>query len=73
MKVEDKSESHTHEAPEDPKKEKSVRIMNAFIIGFMVGIVIYSVLAKTVGLVTLIPLFFIYKMVNKPKKSKSSE
>lgn len=67
MKGQNKSESTIPEGSKDPGKEKSVRITNAFIIGFMVGIVIYSVLANTVGLVTLIPLFIIYKLVNKPK------
>jgi hypothetical protein len=68
MKEKNKSESTLMEESQDHGKEKSIRVMNAFIIGFMVGIVIYSVLANTVGLVTLIPLFIIYRLVNKPKK-----
>lgn len=44
--------------------------MNAVLIGFLVGIVIYSVVKNTLGLVTLIPLFFAYKLVNKSNKNK---
>tara|TARA_B100000029_G_C17061158_1_gene773172 strand:+ start:397 stop:540 length:144 start_codon:yes stop_codon:yes gene_type:complete len=45
-------------------KEKYI---NAFIIGFSFGVVIWSVAKNTVGLYTLIPLFIIYKIVNKSK------
>ncbi|MFT6880566.1 MAG: cadmium resistance protein CadD (predicted permease) [Arcticibacterium sp.] len=51
---------------------KSISIINAFLIGFLVGIIIYSVAKNTWGLLTLIPLFFIYKMVNNPKKKKNN-
>ena len=37
---------------------------NAFIIGFMVGVIVWSVAKNTVGLYTLIPLFIIYNIVN---------
>ena len=36
-------------------KEKYI---NAFIIGFSAGIIVWSVAKNTVGLFTLIPLFF---------------
>lgn len=52
------------------KKMKSTATINAFIIGFLAGIIIYSVVYSTWGLVTLIPLFFIYKLVNKPNQDK---
>lgn len=45
---------------------KSNSIMNAVLIGFFIGIVVYSVVKNTLGLVTLIPLYFAYKLVNKP-------
>lgn len=50
------------------KKKKSDALMNALFIGFLFGIVIYSVAANTVGFLTLIPLFLIYKLVNRKKK-----
>lgn len=52
---------------DEAKKLKSFSITNAFIIGFLVGIVIYSVAKNTWGLLTLIPLYFVYKMANDPK------
>ena len=52
---------------DEAKKLKSLSITNAFIIGFLVGIVIYSVAKNTWGLLTLIPLYFVYKMANDHK------
>ena len=43
-------------------------IIDAFFIGFLVGIIIYSAAANTLGLVTLIPLFLIYRFLKKPKQ-----
>ncbi|MCB0795507.1 MAG: hypothetical protein KDB88_12285 [Flavobacteriales bacterium] len=42
-------------------------LFHALFIGFLVGIVIYSVVKDTVGLVTLVPLFLIYRMFGKHK------
>lgn len=54
----------------DTKKSKSNPIINALLIGFMVVIIIFSIVKSTVGLFTLIPLYFIYKLVNKSNNSK---
>ena len=51
----------------EAKKMKSTAIINALLIGFMIGVVIYSIVKNTVGFFTLIPLFFIYKMFNNSK------
>ncbi|MEM1325726.1 MAG: FUSC family protein [Bacteroidota bacterium] len=53
------------------KKLKSDSIWSALLIGFMVGIVIFSIVKNTWGFLTLIPLYFIYKMVNGDKKNAS--
>jgi uncharacterized membrane protein len=53
----------------DTKKSKSNPIINALLIGFMVGIIIFSIVKSTVGLFTLIPLYFIYRFVNKSNNS----
>ena len=45
----------------------------ALIIGFMLGIVIFSVAKNTVGLVTLIPLFFIYRLIKTPEEEQRRE
>ena len=56
---------------QEAKNMKYRSIINALIIGFMIGVVIYSILKNTVGLFILIPLFFIYKMVNNSKNDKA--
>jgi hypothetical protein len=43
----------------EAKKMKSNSIMNAVFIGFLVGIVIYSLLKNTFGFLTLIPYFLL--------------
>lgn len=59
------SELTDEELLQEAKKMKSNSIMNAVLIGFLVGIVVYSVVKSTFGFLTLIPLFFAYKLVNK--------
>lgn len=49
------------------KKIKSTNITNAVLIGFLMGIVFYSIVKNSWGLVTLIPLYFAYKLFNNPK------
>jgi len=46
---------------------KSASTINAVLIGFMIGIVIYSIVKNSVGFFTLIPLFFVYKIFNDSK------
>ena len=53
------------------KKMKSASITSAILIGFMIGIVIYSVAKNTVGLLTLIPLFIAYKIVANSKNDNA--
>lgn len=55
----------------EAKKMKSSAIMHAVLIGFMVGIVIYSVAKNTWGLLTLIPLFFIYRLTRNSKRNET--
>ncbi|SDQ71284.1 hypothetical protein SAMN05216294_2304 [Flagellimonas zhangzhouensis] len=49
---------------------KNPKIVDAVIIGFLCGIIIWSIVSKTWGFLTLIPLFLIYKLINKPKEKK---
>ena len=51
----------------ETNETKSNPIINALLIGFMIGIIIFSIVKSTVGLFTLIPLYFIYKLVNGSK------
>ncbi|QDO94581.1 FUSC family protein [Formosa sediminum] len=52
------------------KALKSYTTINTFLIGIMIGVVIYSVFAHTIGLVTLIPLVLIYKLADRSKEYK---
>ena len=52
---------------DEAKKMKSFSINNALIIGFLMGVVFYSFAKNSWGMLTLIPLYFVYKIVNDPK------
>lgn len=52
---------------------KSFSITNALFIGFLVGIILYSIVKNSWGMLTLIPLYFIYRMVNDPKNKRSKD
>lgn len=56
----------------EAKKMKSFSISNALFIGFLAGIIFYSIAVNRIGWFTLIPLFFIYKLVN-DKRNKESK
>jgi hypothetical protein len=58
---------------DEAKKMKSFSITNALLIGFLAGVIVFSFVKNSWGMLTLIPLFFIYKMVNDPKNKKSKE
>lgn len=64
-------------APEQPENTSSSpkfnreKLIDAFFIGFLIGIVIFSVVKSTWGLVTLLPLFLIYKLLKKDKPRDS--
>ena len=47
----------------EAKKMKSTAIINALLIGFMFGIIIFSIVKNSIGFFTLIPLFFVFKLV----------
>ncbi|MEP1152126.1 MAG: FUSC family protein [Balneola sp.] len=50
------------------ENNKPSPIIDAFFIGFLIGIIIYSVVANAWGFITLLPLFLIYVFLKKPKK-----
>lgn len=57
----------------EAKKLKSFSITNSLLIGFLMGVIIYSVVKNSWGFLTLIPLYFIYKLVNDPKNKRVKE
>lgn len=50
------------------KNNKPSPILDAFFIGFLVGILIYGAATNAWGFVMLIPLFLIYLFLKKPKR-----
>ena len=53
---------------EEAKKIKPSPMIDAFFIGFLIGIVIFSAAASTWGFFTLIPLFLVYVFLKKSKR-----
>lgn len=73
MKHKELSELTDQELLDEAKKMKSNSIMNAVLIGFMIGVVVFSIVKNSLGLFTLIPLFFVYKLLNQSKRDKALE
>ncbi|MCA6381615.1 MAG: FUSC family protein [Cytophagales bacterium] len=73
MKNEDLSKLTDQELLEEAKKMKSFSIINALFKGFLAGVIIYSIIKSSWGMLTLIPLYFIHKMVNDPKNKRSKD
>jgi hypothetical protein len=71
MKQKELQELTDQELLEEAKKLKSFSITNAFLIGFLLGIVIFSVIKSTFGFLMLIPLYFVHKLINDPKAKRS--
>ena len=73
MQQKELSELTDQELLVEAKKMKSFSIINALIIGFLLGIVIYSFAKNTWGMLTLIPLYFVYKIINDPKNKRRKD
>jgi hypothetical protein len=54
----------------EAKKMKTTAIIDAVIIGFLAGIVAFSIYNKSFGILMLIPIYLGYKIINKPKHNK---
>ncbi len=67
------SELTDQELLDEAKKMKSAAIMSALVIGLMIGVIIWSVVKNTVGFFTLIPLYYIYRLLNNPKDTNALE
>lgn len=57
----------------EAKKMKSTSIINAVLIGVLIGIVFYSIVKNSLGFFTLIPLFFVYKLIKDSKHNNNKE
>ncbi|MFY0629523.1 MAG: FUSC family protein [Flavobacteriaceae bacterium] len=54
----------------EAKKMKSTAIINATLIGVLIGVLIYSIIVNKLGFLTLILLFIIYKFANNSNYNK---
>jgi hypothetical protein len=61
------SQLSNEELLEVAKNNKPSPLFDAFFIGFLVGIIIFSVAVNSWGVLTLIPLYLIYLFLKKPK------
>ncbi|MBK9255239.1 MAG: FUSC family protein [Saprospiraceae bacterium] len=68
MNQKELSQLTDQELLEVAKNNKPSPIIDAFFIGFLVGIIIYGAAANAWGFVILIPLFLIYLLLKKPKR-----
>ena len=55
------------------KRKLDPRITTALVIGFMIGIVVWSVFHNTLSLLTLIPLYIVYRLVSGPRQSDAGD
>lgn len=67
------SELTDQELLDEAKKMRSFSITHALFIGFLAGIIVFSIAKNSWGMLTLIPLFLIYKLVNDPKNKRNKE
>lgn len=71
MEQNESSELIHQKLMEGSKKNKTSPIVDAFFIGFLVGIIIYSIAVNSWGFLSLIPLFLIYRLLKKSKKNEA--
>lgn len=53
---------------EEVGRIKPSPLLDAFLIGFLIGIIIFSIAVNTWGFLTLIPVFMIYAFLKKSKR-----
>lgn len=68
MNQKELSQLNDQELLEVAKNNKPSPILDAFFIGFLVGIIIYGAVANAWGFLILLPLFLIYLLLKKPKQ-----
>ena len=65
------SELSDQELLDKVKKVKSNPVTYALLIGFLIGVIIYSIVVNSLGFFTLIPLYFRYKLIKNSEKDKA--
>lgn len=71
MNKEELSKLTNEELMEFAKNNKPSPIVDAFFIGFLVGVIIYGAVANTWGFIIILPLFLIYRFLKKPKQQEA--
>ena len=67
------SELTDQELLDESKKIKPNPWLDAFLIGLLIGIIVYGVVINNMGFLAIIPLFMIYVLIKKSKKHKALE
>jgi riboflavin transporter FmnP len=73
MDTSDLSQLTDQELLEEAKKLRSFSLTNAVLIGFLVGIVVYSIINSTFGFLMLLPLYLAHRLINDPRNKKVKE
>lgn len=68
MNQKELSQKTDKELLEVAKNNKPSPVIDAFLIGFLIGILIYGAAANAWGFMFLLPLFLIYILLKKPKQ-----
>lgn len=55
----------------EARSHRKSAILHAVGIGFLAGIILYSVFTQSWSLLTLIPLYLIFRLVNSPGKNRN--
>ncbi len=73
MKQKELEELTNEELLQEAKKIRSTNIFDAVVIGFLIGIAIFSVVKNGFGLLTFLPLVYIPIAVKNKTKNKALE
>jgi hypothetical protein len=56
---------------DEARSLQSFSLTSALLIGFLAGIVLYSIFKSTFGLLMLIPLYMIHRFANDPRAKRA--
>ncbi|MTB52751.1 FUSC family protein [Lewinella sp. W8] len=59
------------ELRKEAKRLKKKPVIHAFLIGFLIGIIVFSVAVNSFGFLMLIPLFLIYLLTRPSKEDEA--
>lgn len=68
MNQQELSQLTDEELLEVAKNNKPSPVLDAFFIGFLVGVIIFGFAASAWGFLIIVPLFLIYLFLKKPKQ-----